>query len=174
MKQKRKTPWWLWVLGAVLLVGGCNALLGGPPETEQATITQTAPQQQDTNFPEVAQRYFSSAVTAEVAQDNGVGRIVFKKNPDYFETGDKISKIMAIESARLFREVPGLTALQFSIPASDGTHEMSVTRQQLEDFYGGPMSRFADLDAWRNQFLPQYDTKESRAAFVQKFVQLKQ
>lgn len=171
---RKKRPVWLWIIGGILIVGGCNALLGGPQEQAKPVQAEqaTAEMPESVSFEDAVARYFSPVVTESSSFENGSGKINFKQNADYFETGDKINKIMAIESARLFRSVGDLNRLAISIPAADGTHSLDITRQQLEDHYGGPVSRFASMDAWRDQFIQANDTKEARAAFVQKFVEV--
>jgi len=173
MKRKSKAPLWAWIFGGLVLfmaLSNRNNFDEATTATQTATVTEQPAQ--TASFAEVADRYFPTSVTGNISESAGIGKVTFVQNADYFETRDKINKVMAIESARLFREVASLNQLQMTIPATDGTHSLDITRQQLEEFYGGPMSRFANLDAWRSQFLSHYDNEESRASFASKFVQV--
>ena len=71
------------------------------------------------DFETQAKRLFSSSILESVKMHDGNGEIIFKDPPNmasYFRTGDKINKIFAIESARLFRDVPDLNSLTMTIP----------------------------------------------------------
>ncbi|MGE0086532.1 MAG: hypothetical protein AB7S75_19160 [Desulfococcaceae bacterium] len=124
------------------------------------------------DFKESAEKCFSVSILKSVKFKNGKGTILFNaSDAEYFTTGDKINKIFAIESARLFRDVDDLTVLEMTIPLKEGTRKMSIMREQIEVFYKvkfAPMK--GDLNAWRMQFLKPYDNKQARADFCKKFV----
>jgi len=126
------------------------------------------------DFEAKAKRNFSASILDSVQMDNGKGEIVFKDNqkmPSYFRTGDKINKIFAIESARLFRDVADLQALTMTIPLQEKTHFMSISREAINKFYGLDFAAMkGNPDAWRSEFIRKYDSKKSRAAFAAEFV----
>jgi hypothetical protein len=129
------------------------------------------------DFQTQAKRVFSSQVIESVKINKGEGEILFKEPammPSYFRTGDKINKVFAIESARLFRDVVELNGLKMTIPLKEKTYTMSISREAIEKFYGLQFSSMkGNLDSWRSKFIQKYDTKESRGKFAAKFVKSK-
>lgn len=124
-------------------------------------------------FIEKAHTFFSKSKMVDIKFENGSGRILFKKDNLYFGTGDKINKIAAIESARLFRDVPELKKLMIFIPLFNKTHMLSITRHEIEDHYNLNLVMFNDnLDAWRREFIQKYDSKKLRSQFASKFIQV--
>jgi hypothetical protein len=125
------------------------------------------------DFKAKADLYFADAVTQSItATANGEGVVIFKANVDYFGSGDKINKVMAVESARLFREVPSLNRLKLTIPNEGRTYSLNITRSQIEAHYGLKFAGMG-LEMWRERFTTKFDTKPSRAAFAKKFVAVK-
>jgi len=129
------------------------------------------------DFETQAKRIFSSSILESIKINNGNGEILFKDPPDmpsYFRTGDKINKVFAIESARLFRDVLGLESLKMTIPLKEETHVMSISRKDIDKFYGLNFSEMkGNLDAWRNKFIRKYDNKKARFYFAVKFAKSK-
>ncbi|MCP4352610.1 MAG: hypothetical protein GY795_44705, partial [Desulfobacterales bacterium] len=64
--------------------------------------------------------------------DKGKGEILFNLKDDYFGTGDKVNKIHAVESARLFRNIPELESLPKSLSGRFRPGER-FRRQSLND-----------------------------------------
>ena len=125
-------------------------------------------------FLDKTERIFSPSVIESVSELGGIGKISFKipeRMPDYFESGDKANKVFAIESVRLFRDVPSLKRLTLKIPKTEGTQVLDISRADIEKYYGVDLSvRSGDPAAWREGFIHQRDTKDSRADFVKRFV----
>lgn len=125
-------------------------------------------------FSDQANRIFSPSVIESVNESDSVGEISFKvpeRMPDYFESGDKGNKVLAIESGRLFRDVPSLKRLKLKIPNDGAIRVLDISRSDIEQYYGvdfGAMN--GDPNAWRTDFIQRYDTKQSRAEFVKRFV----
>ncbi|MEB3437892.1 hypothetical protein U8291_12745 [Pseudomonas sp. A2] len=125
-------------------------------------------------FSDKVERIFSSSVVESAEGTESAGKIVFKvpdRQPDYFETGDKANKVFAIESVRLFRDMPGLDHLTMTIPRSHTAQTLDVSRSQIEKHYEVSLSELkADPSAWREIFIQANDNRESRGEFVQEFV----
>lgn len=120
-----------------------------------------------------AERLFSSSVIESVDESGATGKIALKipaRSPGYFESGDKANKVFAIESVRIFREVPSLDRLSVSMPREGGSQTLNVSRGQIERYYGISLSDLRDPSAWRQRFIQVYDNPKSRAEFVGKFV----
>ena len=126
------------------------------------------------DFSTQVKKNFSGSILNSVTTKDGIGYVIFKdlpKMPEYFRTGDKINKVFAVESARLFRELPDLRGLKMTIPLKEKTYAMGITREQIEKFYGLRFSAMkGNLEAWRNKFIRKYDSRKSRAKFAAKFV----
>lgn len=178
----KNLPKW-WPIAALLLLGGCWTLAGTGPEPVEPVVAQVKAspalaEQPDPKsvksaafdrdaFLKVANSYFSPAYTEDITANNvGAAEVYFKLDPEYFETGDKINKIAAIESARLFRESEGLNKLQMFFQTSDGGYEVVVTRDQIEDYYGQPFEAGMNWEG----FISQFDNEDSRADFAEEFV----
>lgn len=125
-------------------------------------------------FKDKVERIFSSSVVESISESGSSGEVTFRtpeRMPDYFETGDKVNKVFAIESARVFRDVTSLERLTFRVPADGKRYTMSISRDDIEQHYGVDFAEMnGDLDAWRTEFTQDYDNKQSRAEFVEKFV----
>lgn len=125
-------------------------------------------------FSDKLERVFSSSTIDSLSESDKAGAVVLKapaRNPDYYESGDKANKILAIESVRLFRDVPHLQHLKVTIPRDGKAQTLSVTRAQVEEYYGISLSELAsNPSSWRESFIQQHDNKASRADFVKKFV----
>ncbi|MFV2945270.1 hypothetical protein [Pseudomonas japonica] len=125
-------------------------------------------------FQDKAERIFSPSVIESVSESGANGKISFKipeRMPDYFESGDKTNKVFAIESARLFRDVPSLKRLTLKIPSAEGAQVLDISRTDIEKYYGVDLAAMnGNPGAWRDGFIQQHDTKSSRAEFVKRFV----
>lgn len=125
-------------------------------------------------FRDKAERIFSPSVIESLSESGEIGKISFKipeRMPDYFESGDKTNKVFAIESARLFRDVPNLKRLTLEIPNAEGVQVLNVSRADIEKYYGVDLAAMnGNPAAWREGFIQQHDTKGSRADFVKRFV----
>lgn len=126
------------------------------------------------DFSEKVERIFSPAVIESVSESGSSGEITFKvpeRMPDYFDTGDKVNKVFAIESARIFRDVAGLEQLTLKVPKEGEMYILAISRTNIENYYGVNFSDMrTNLNLWRSNFTNVYDNKKSRAAFFDKFV----
>lgn len=143
----------------------------------QAVYAEPAGAASESQFADVdafragAQRIFSPSILDDVGFDNGHGEIVFqapKVLPDYFETGDKVNKIFALESARLFRDMPTLDSLDMTIPGDGVVRSISLERGAVEDYYGVDFKQLTDKRRWQS-FAADNDSKGKRQAFVDRF-----
>ncbi len=127
------------------------------------------------DFENDVKKVFSTAIIDTVKSNKGKGEILFKdpsSMPSYFRTGDKVNKVFAIESARLFRNSPNLNALKMTIPL-EKNYTMNISRVEIEKFYNVNLSSMKDnLERWRTDFIQKYDSKETRAKFAAKFVKV--
>lgn len=129
------------------------------------------------DFESAAKRSFSQTVINKIEFQDNAGYIIFKINDDYFGTGDKINKICAIESARLFMYVPTLSTLKIAIPLQRSTRQykngwyvLQITRGQIEKTYDMEFNESLIGEGWRNKFLQEYNSKKIRAVFANHFV----
>ncbi|OLO05093.1 hypothetical protein [Salinicola socius] len=117
------------------------------------------------------QRIFSPSILEDVDFKNGHGEIVFhapKVLPDYFEAGDKVNKIFALESARLFRDMPTLKSLDMAILVEGEARAISLERGAVEDYYSVDFTQLSDKRRWQS-FVADNDSNEMRQAFVDNF-----
>lgn len=124
-------------------------------------------------FSDKVERIFSPSVIGSVKESGSAGEVTFKvpeRMPSYFEDGDKANKILAIDSARLFRELPGLDRLALNVPKAGKVQKIDVSRTEVEKYYKVSFTAMSsDLNLWRNEFIQTYDNKASRAQFVDHF-----
>lgn len=124
-------------------------------------------------FSEKVERIFSPSVIKSINESGTNGEVAFKvpeRMPDYFESGDKANKVLAIESVRVFRDVPGLERLKLKVPQGATERVLDVSRADVESYYKVSFSEMnSDPNAWRTKFIQNYDNKESRADFVERF-----
>ncbi|WJM53922.1 hypothetical protein QUC26_01705 [Pseudomonas asiatica] len=125
-------------------------------------------------FSDKVERVLSSSVIESLSESEADGKVVLKvppRVPDYYESGDKANKVFAIESVRVFRDVPKLERLVVTIPREDKVQTLDVTRAQVEQYYGISLNQLAtNPSSWRESFVKSHDNKQSRADFVKKFV----
>ncbi|WP_409269673.1 hypothetical protein [Pseudomonas sp. KCJK9044] len=123
-------------------------------------------------FSDKAERAFSSIDSlSETGSTGNVSLKVPTRMPDYYESGDKANKVFAIDSVRVFRDVPKLERLVVTIPREDKVQTLDVTRTQVEQYYGISLTELAaNPTSWRESFIQPHDNKPSRADFVNKFV----
>lgn len=124
-------------------------------------------------FSDKAERVFPSA--SSISESGTTGTVVLQvpeRFPTYYETGDKANKVLAIDSVRIFRDVPVLKRLIVTVPREGKRSQtLDVTRADVEQYYKIDL---ADLERhsskWRERFIQQYDNKQARAEFVERFV----
>jgi hypothetical protein len=127
---------------------------------------------------------FSSSILRSSSFENGKLSIVLGESSlskNYLTTGDKINKLLAIESARLFYKTPEINSLDIIIDASPDKYHLSITKAELESYYGinfegirehSDTGELTAGDLWKNDFIRIWDNKESRANFVNIFVKM--
>lgn len=125
-------------------------------------------------FQDKAERIFSPSIIESVSESGANGKISFKipeRMPDYFVSADKTNKVFAIESARLFRDVPSLKRLTLKIPNDGIVQVLDISRADIQKYYGLDFAAMnGDLNTWHEEFIQRFDTKELRADFVRNFV----
>ncbi|MBY0597352.1 hypothetical protein [Bacillus bingmayongensis] len=98
-----------------------------------------------------------------------------KTYEDYFETGDKINKILTQESARLLRQFSFLDNVSISIPYKGLVYEIELNRDKLNAYLGYKIEDLSVQDrTWHLEFLQRHAyPKEGRARLVNEFVTVK-
>jgi hypothetical protein len=140
------------------------------PEAPAAPTPSPAPVD-SSRFEKTVRKNFSSGIIREVKTKGGLGAIIFKEpagDASYFSTGDRVNRIFAIESMRLFRDVPDLDALQMVIEYRKMEQQLEVTRAEAEEFYKMKFTGMSD-DDWKKRFVEKYDTEGNRQFFVKTF-----
>lgn len=112
-----------------------------------------------------------SKLTIELREPQGIG--------DYYESGDKLNKLLAIEPIRMFYKIPNITEVEIIANLNMGSFHLVVTKSQAESFYSidiDGMREYFDTgqlmpgDKWRTQFIQRFDEPSTRARFVQRFL----
>lgn len=89
----------------------------------------------------VVTRSVSSAFHESISIDGSSATVAFKQNDsdplyqDYFTTGDKQNKILAIETTRWFRDLPGLQTLRVTVPGETET-SLALDREAVRAIAG--------------------------------------
>ncbi|TKA07949.1 hypothetical protein FA950_06560 [Bacillus thuringiensis] len=98
-----------------------------------------------------------------------------KSYEEYFETGDKINKILTQESARLLRQFSFLDNVSISIPYKGLVHEIELNRDKFNAYLGYKIEALNVQDrTWHQEFLERHAyPKEGRAKLVNEFVIIK-
>jgi hypothetical protein len=125
-------------------------------------------------FSDKVERVFSPSVFESAHESGSTGTVDFKvpdRHPDYFETGDKANKVFAIDSVRIFRDLPKLNRLIFKVQREGFIQTLDVTRSQVEQHYELSLSDLAaNPSNWREDFIQPFDNRKSRADFAERFV----
>lgn len=152
---------------------------------DSTDIPRDAQQEYAETFPDpdgVVTTSYSSSILEEYSIVDGKLTIVLKEpntHSDYFESGDKLNKLFAIETMRLFYKIPDITAIEMTTNIAMGNYHLNVSKDQIQEFYGiriDSLREFQDTgqlmigDRWRNDFLSRFDSKNKRAEFAQRFV----
>lgn len=144
---------------------------------EKNTLEEEAGGYSQADFEREVKKVFAATIIERVqynASNKKIGYILFKPRPEYFGTGDKVNKIMAIESARLFRNIVEMQGLGLIIPLSGKEYRLAIPRSRIEQWYRLDFAAMhGDPDAWRSNFIQKYDSKKQRAKFAAKFVEVK-
>lgn len=145
-----------------------EAPIPAPPPVEP--VPATVPTQKELDAAVRAMVPSSLIKSVKLSKDKAT--VILKENPDfpdYFTSGDKMNKIFAIGSVRMFRDLPGLQELHLEIPDGGKTRTLHITRNDLIKHYGADPATFTG-DAWRNDFLRNYDNESSRVDFAKSWV----
>ena len=98
---------------------------------------------------------------------------------DYYESDDRVSRIFAIESYRLFYLVPEIERLVLELKINKGHFKMYITKDQIEEAYRLKIEDILEYDKnkkikignkFQNQFIKKYDHKRYRDFFVLQYV----
>lgn len=131
-----------------------------------AADTVAAPTQAE--FDAEMKKVFSSSILQN-AQMQGSVAVASVTNPPsdptYLSTGDKTNKLFAIETVRIFKDLPGLNTMTLTVRDGDATKMLMAWRDSIDAYYG---IKSASMD-W-SAFTADHDNEQSRQAFVDRFV----
>lgn len=125
------------------------------------------------------ERSIPTVLIGRIEVDGSTALVRLKQNSEvpvyaeYYEIADQRNRIIAIESVRWFRDLPGLARLILEIPSTQGPVRAILDRQEVADFYDLSIAALADDRTeknWRENFLVQWDHEEKRRGFVEHFV----
>ena len=148
------------------------AVTSAPPAAP-ATGTAPAPAEavvDSTLFEKTVGKVFAGNIVKEVRTKGSLGAIVFTEpggDKTYYATDDRINRIFAIESMKLFRDIPDLGALQMIIQYNRIEQQVEVTRAEAEKFYKVTFAGMSEAD-WQ-QFVEKQDNPDSRKSFTKAF-----
>lgn len=85
---------------------------------------------------------------------------------DYWNSGDKVNKILSIEVARWFVKLPNINVIDATVDMGNGdVTRVVASREDAEDFYDMPLNDEATGIRW-NDLLEAFDTSSHRERFV--------
>ncbi|WP_226035418.1 helix-turn-helix domain-containing protein [Aquibacillus saliphilus] len=118
--------------------------------------------------------YFDSF--EEYINHNSQSKLDCNDYNNYFETGDKVNKILVEESVRLLRQFHFLESININIPYLDNEHIIKINRKELNDYLGYKVEDLEVQDrTWHTKFLEKHAyPKAQRDKFLSKFVTTKQ
>lgn len=121
----------------------------------------------------VVLRSISTIFIESIQAEDGRASVYLRENdvfPDYYLAGDKLNKILAIESVRWLRDLPALEYLTVSVNAFGKTFAVGLDRIEVEQYLGDLAAMHPDesLDLWR-RCMAELEHGHERAAFVERF-----
>jgi hypothetical protein len=96
-----------------------------------------------------------------------------EKDVQYFETGDKINKVLMEDPFRIIRNYSNVNQIHIDVVNESETYYVDITKEQLENFLGFKMSTIKDNDEWVSKVSNPIFTKEKRQAYVNQYVRVK-
>lgn len=91
---------------------------------------------------------------------------------EYFETGDKINKILMEAPIRIVRHYPDIKNVSIIIQSSNKKYSIDITREQIESFTGVKMDTIKTDDDWREKISNKFFVKNIRSEFIKKYVKI--
>jgi hypothetical protein len=100
-------------------------------------------------------------------------------NPDldrtamYWNTGDKIRKVLQEEPLRIFRECPDIDRVIIIIHSLNGIRSVDVTKYQLNNYYKIDLDKIGQdrtLNMWRDNVAWKFFSKTHRNEYEKKFI----
>lgn len=92
---------------------------------------------------------------------------------EYFETGDKINKILMETPFRIVRHYPTVNNVTVIISSSDKRYSIDITRNQIEKLLGFKMDIIKSNNDWREKISTKFFIKKIRSEFVKNYVKIK-
>lgn len=88
----------------------------------------------------------------------------------YFWTGDKINKILAIEPARILNKFPECDEVEINLPFNDKMNRVRIKRDLLNKYLGYKIEDLRlENRTWHDYFLNDTSTKINRLSLVKEF-----
>lgn len=138
-------------------------IITGAPFIQSASIFSTYDE-----YKKVTINYISSF--DEYVKGNKEGKITNDDYQEYFWTGDKINKILAIEPARILNKFPETDEVEIVLPFNDKINKVSVKRKHLNQYLGYKIEHLSfKKQTWHEKFLKDVSSKAQRAKLIKQF-----
>lgn len=138
-------------------------IITGAPFIQFASIFSTYDE-----YKKVTIKYISSF--DEYVKENKEGKITNDDYQEYFWTGDKINKILAIEPARILNKFPETDEVEIVLPFNDKINKVSVKRKHLNQYLGYKIEHLSfKKQTWHEKFLKDVSSKAQRAKLIKQF-----
>jgi len=125
------------------------------------------------DFKSQALSLFSVTVlqSLSVNEKTGVAMLRFKDTPAYLGVADKANRIFAIDSLKLFINLPDMTELSLIVPLEGKIHTLKITPAELESYYKVSIALLTDkIGLWKDAILDKYDNPIEREKFAKQYV----
>ncbi|MCR8928843.1 helix-turn-helix domain-containing protein [Priestia megaterium] len=138
-------------------------IITGAPFIKSASIFSTYDE-----YKKVTINYISSF--DEYVKENKESKMTNDDYQEYFWTGDKINKILAIEPARILNKFPETDEVEIVLPFNGKVNKVSVKRESLNQYLGYKIEDLSFKDqTWHENFLKDTSSKVQRAKLIKEF-----
>ncbi|WP_322552773.1 hypothetical protein [Priestia megaterium] len=106
----------------------------------------------------------------EFVEENKESKITNDDYQEYFWSGDKINKILAIEPARILNKFPETDEVEIVLPFNDKVNKVRVQKESLNQYLGYKIENLSFKDhTWHEKFLKDTSSKAKRAKLIKEF-----
>lgn len=106
-----------------------------------------------------------NTVTIQYTYDNNN-----EKHVDYFETGDKINKILMEDAFRICYHNDFVENIYIIVKNNTTTHSINITKTELEHYIGFKFFGIKNDDDWRIKISNVFFNKNYRKSFIDKYI----
>jgi uncharacterized protein YcfL len=96
-----------------------------------------------------------------------------QQDVEYFETGDKINKVLMEDPFRVIRNYSNINQIHEEIANESQTYYEDITKEQLENFLGFKMNTIKNNDEWVSKVSNPIFTKQNRQSFINQYIKVK-